>query len=177
MTRALQWINLGGVLLLTGLCVWQWRQHRALNLEVIRLERIRLERDEALAEASRLNRQQASDLNDFRSQLERAVGDARDQAQRVRTLERDLGQAIAQRDQLRGQVAEWSAAVQLRDAQIRDANTQLQQLADERNDAVIKYNALAEDYNQVVTQHNALAERLSAQAAGPSESAQPTSSP
>jgi hypothetical protein len=44
-------------------------------------------------------------------------------------------------------VLQWTAAVTARDEQLQAARDQLEKLATDRNDAVLKFNALAEKYN------------------------------
>ena len=166
MNRFLQWTNLAGVLVLCAVCIAQWRSSRALNLEINALEKQRIEHTGQLAEQDRTLKRQAADLEEFRDQLSRASTELQTARTRSRDLERELGHARSEAEQLKASVAEWAEAVRLRDDRIQEANARITEAADQLKDSVTKYNALASDYNEVVGKYNDLIE----QAAAPSPS-------
>jgi uncharacterized coiled-coil DUF342 family protein len=154
MNRALQYLNLLGVLALAVLCAVQWRANRAVNLEASGLERVRLDQAAKLTDLEKSFKGQAADLDSFREQLGKTHESLRTAEAKVVTLERDARQIAAERDQLKAAVEKWADAVATRDARLADLDGQLRKLVTDRNDAVKKYNELAEQYNTVVKDLN-----------------------
>ena len=169
MSRALSGINLAGVLLLGALSLWQWRANRQANLQVIQLEKVRIEME---GEARDLNRQllgARNDLEGFREQVRGANESMREARQRAATLDSELQQATAERDQLKANLTGWMEAVAARDAELKRLDASAQKLATERNQAVTEFNQLATKYNEVMnelnartTQYTALVQKYSA---------------
>mgnify|MGYP001019756106 CR=1 FL=1 len=160
MNRFLQWFNLFGVVALAALCVAQWRANRQMNLEVNRLQRSRLEQAARLTEQEKSSAGQAADLAGLQSHLASLTGELKQTADQLAAAERELRQALAERDQLKSSVTNWAAAVAVRDERLKQAASQLQTLAGERNTAVKQFNDLAERHNQLVKDWNELQSRL-----------------
>jgi chromosome segregation ATPase len=163
MNRALQYLNLLGVVALAALCVVQWRANRAVNLEAAGLEKVRLDQAAKLSELEKAMKGQAADLDSFREQLGKTHESLRAAEAKITTLERDARQLAAERDQLKTSVAKWADAVAARDARLAELDGQLRKLATDRNDAVTKFNELAEKYNAVVKDLNEARARLAGQ--------------
>jgi len=147
MSRALTWINLLGVLVLTTLCVLQWRANRSLNLDVNRLEQTRQTQSAKIDEQAATLRGLQSDLDRFREQLGSTTLSQKDAETKLRTSEHLAVQLANERDQLKESIAQWTAAVATRDARLTEANTRITELASRLNDTVAKYNALVKQLN------------------------------
>jgi chromosome segregation ATPase len=167
MNRSLQIINCIGVLVLAGLCVFQWRVNRQLNLEINALEKTRFEHVAKLEDQENALKASTGDLESFRQYLTRANLALKETETRLTTAERNMAQVASERDQLKVSVTNWAAAVTARDGQLKKMDDQLRALADDRNGAVVKFNELAEKYNGVVKdlndrtrQFNELAEKF-----------------
>jgi len=154
MNRLLQYFNLCGVVALAILCIVQWRSNRQVNLEAFGLTKIRLEQQEKISAQEKSLKGCTQDLDSFREQLTRASSTLKEIENKLATAERDNRQLSAERDQLKTNVANWTAAAAARDEQLKIANTELQKLGQERNDAVTKFNELAGKYNKVVSDLN-----------------------
>jgi chromosome segregation ATPase len=154
MKRALPLLNLVGVLLLSTLCIIQWQINRRINLEVNRLEKIRLDQEARIAEQEKAAKAAATDLELFREQLHATVRSRKAAEDKVHVLEQDNHQLAAERDQLKESVRQWTEAVAARDEQLKLAVEHLEKAGRERNEAVLKFNDLAEKYNGVVTNLN-----------------------
>ena len=152
MNRFLHWLNLLGVLVLTLLCVAQWRLNRRLNLDWNRQERLRIEQAASHEKQAGIIAGQAADLAALRAHLERVTGEFGQTATRLAAAEEELRQAVDARDQLKASVSNWAAAVTVRDERLRQAASQLETVVAERNDAVRRYNDLIERYNTLVKQ-------------------------
>ncbi len=155
--KRLTTLNLIGVVVLVVLCGLQWRANRNLNLEVNRLERERLQQEAKLQELEKKAQGQASDLERFRGQLSQSAEALKDVETRLDRSLRTVQQLTAERDQLRLAVDEWSAAVQLRDARLKEANDRLTDLGQRLAEAARKYNELVAEHNTVVRKLNELA--------------------
>jgi chromosome segregation ATPase len=154
MNRFLQWFNFAGVLLLVVLSVSQWSANREANLEINRLESVRISNEKVIAEKEQELLGAKSDLDSFREQL-------RDQSARLKKANdlatsnrREIAELSAERDQLKQAVESWSAAVADRDARLKEQNEMLRQLSADRNKAVTDFNQLGEKYNGVVADLN-----------------------
>lgn len=145
--RALQFINLAGVLALGVLCVAQWQDNRQFNQEINRLEAIRLSQSEQLAG-------QARDLDSLRAHLPRLTGELKETEGKLALSQRAAAELGAERDQLKQSVKNWAEAVNARDEQIKAANEQILELAGQIKQTALKYNELATNYNALVTQLN-----------------------
>lgn len=150
MNRFLQWFNLAGVLALAVLCVLQWRMNRQLNLDLNAAEKTRQQQAARLDEQEKRLKGGASDLDGFREQLTRATTSLKETETKLAALDRQVKQLTNERDQLKTSVTNWAAAVSARDAQLKQAGTDLKKLAEDRNAAVLKFNELAAKQNELV---------------------------
>jgi chromosome segregation ATPase len=156
MNRRLQYLNLFGVLALAGLCIFQWRMNRQLNLEVNQLEKSRIEQTVQFDEQSKKLKGTTEDLEAFRGQLTRANVSLKEQIDKSAGDETKIENLTVERDELKTALVKWTNAVAERDQRLKESNAQIQKLADDLNAAVVKYNQLATNYNSVVNDLNEL---------------------
>lgn len=167
MNRALGWINLVGVLSLSGLCVAQWQTNRGLNHEVAALGKLRLAHEEALAAQERDLKGAQADLERFREQVTLSAKRARESQETAKELESQVPRLTAERDRLQQAMNQWTAAVKLRDTRLFEAEEQIQRLATERNSVVERFNDLAARHEKLVAEVNAERARAAAPPAKP----------
>lgn len=149
------YLNLAGVLVLVTICALQWRQDRALNLELNRVEKVRLEQTAKIAAQEKNLQGLADDLALFKEQLGRAQADLGDTRTKLQEFERANEQLLTERDQLKESLTNWIEAVTLRDERLVEANESIRKLADDLNASIRKFNELATNYNSVVEELNA----------------------
>jgi len=154
MNRTLQFVNLGGVLLLAALCVFQWQRDRKLNLDFRQSEKTRQAHEKKIGEQERNLHGLNGDLTQLKEQFGRVHAEAKDSQKKLEVSERDHRQLAAERDQLRESVTNWAAAVSLRDHRLTEANDRIRELADQLNTSVRKFNELVTNYNAVVQSLN-----------------------
>jgi chromosome segregation ATPase len=140
MIRFATGFNFIGVLALAVLCAAQWRIDSQLHSQITDLEAIRIQQIEKITEQEKTIRGQSADLDDFRN--------------RLMLCESQLNQSQEMVGHLKAALDKWIAAVDARDKAIKQAGVLLQKLADERNDAVMKFNDLASKYNTLVKDWN-----------------------
>jgi septal ring factor EnvC (AmiA/AmiB activator) len=157
MNRFLHWFNFVGVLLLAALCVIQWRTNRQLNLDLNAVEKARQQQAARLEEQARQLKGGVADLDEFRAQLSSATAALKAAETKFALAERQVIQLTTERDQLKTSVTGWAAAVAARDAQLKQAATDAQKLADDRNATVLKFNDLAKRQNEQVKELERLA--------------------
>jgi chromosome segregation ATPase len=155
--RALQWINLVGVLALAALCAVQWRVNRRVNLQVIALEQTGDEQAAQIAERDKTIKSYVADLDEFRQRLKLAESQLTELDDKLRLTVRERDQLVVDRnaliklrDELKASLEKWQAAVAERDAALAKATDQIKALAADRNEAVARFNELAEKYNGIV---------------------------
>lgn len=148
--RVLSFINLAGLLALGVLCVAQWQDNRQLNQEINRLETIRIDQAEKLDDRDRTIGGQAEDLKILRDRLVELTESLKVTEGGLRLEEHKAAQLTVERDQLKESVKEWAEAVSRRDDRIRDNQIQIQEIAENLNETVLKYNDLAARYNESV---------------------------
>jgi chromosome segregation ATPase len=150
MNGRLKYMNLFGVLALAALCVAQWQRDRRLNLEVGRLDQVRLQQGAKIDEQAGL----LKGLNEDLGQLKTSLGieqSLRSQAeQKVVSTENANLQLGLERDQLKAAITNWANAVALRDERMKEANTRIEQLAADLNTSIRKYNELVTNRNAAV---------------------------
>jgi chromosome segregation ATPase len=156
MNRRLQYLNLAGVVALAAVCAVQWQRDRRLNLEIGRLEKTRLAHEQKIAEQEKIARGQADDLVHFKEQLKLAQTDLTGTRQKLLAAEKENGQLLGERDQLKESVVAWSKAVDERDERLKEGNERILELAERLNASVRKFNELASHYNGVVKDLNDL---------------------
>jgi chromosome segregation ATPase len=150
MNGRLKYMNLFGVLALAALCIAQWQRDRRLNLEVGRLDQMRLQQGAKIDEQAGL----LKGLNEDLGQLKTSLGieqSLRSQAeQKVVSTENANLQLGLERDQLKAAITNWANAVALRDERMKEANTRIEQLAADLNTSIRKYNELVTNRNAAV---------------------------
>jgi chromosome segregation ATPase len=150
MNDQLKYANLFGVLALAALCVCQWTHDRRLNLQVKRLDQIRLE------QAAKIDQQasQLNGLNEDLGQLKTSLATERSLRsqveQKLETAQATSQQLTLERDQFKGAISNWANAVALRDERMKEANARIEELAADLNASIRKYNELVTNYNAVV---------------------------
>lgn len=162
MNRRLQILNLFGVVVLAVICVLQWKRDRALNLELNRNEKARLEQQAKLAEQEKSLRGLTDDLALFKEQLSRAQNEGGEAGRKLRELQRENQLLTSARNQLQESVTNWASAAAARDKLIAEANENIRTLNDrtrtlteQLNASILKFNELATNYNAVVEELNA----------------------
>jgi len=150
MNGRLKYMNLFGVLALAALCIAQWQRDRRLNLEVGRLDQVRLQQGAKIDEQAGL----LKGLNEDLGQLKTSLGieqSLRSQAeQKVVSTENANLQLGLERDQLKAAITNWAIAVVLRDERMKEANARIEQLAADLNASIRKYNELITNRNAAV---------------------------
>jgi len=155
--KALHVFNFIGVLALAALCVLQWRDNRALNHEVIRLEEARIASEQTLREQRLAITGLTEDRDEFRERFKAATVEAAKTRQDLQDREQQVEQLTAEREQLRESVTNWAAAVKQRDTLISNANERIRTMVEELNASVARFNELATNHNDLVTRFNELA--------------------
>ena len=163
MNRTLHIVNLVGVIALAAICVFQWRRDRALNLELNRSEKARLEQTEKLAEKEKDLTGVRDDLATFKEQFARVQAEAGDVKKELRALHQTNDFLATAYTFSQETIATWTNAVSERDKLISEANANIQTLNERAqdlgarlNDSIRKYNELASNYNAVVETLNNL---------------------
>lgn len=165
MNRKLQFVNLFGVLILAGLCVFQWRQNRELNLGLNDLEKARQAQEQKLSEQGKTIQGLTDDLARFKEQFTSAKGELTETKEKLNVAERTLAQVSTERDQLQINLTNWMNAVTERDAKLKEANERITEVVGRLNESVSKFNQLVTNHNDVVTRYNELAKKIPAEAA------------
>jgi methyl-accepting chemotaxis protein len=159
MNRRLQFINFFGVVVLTVLCVAQWQANRRLNLQMNRLEKIRIQQSAKLEEQSKKIKGYVEDLEDFREHIDKNGARLKEQTEKARSAEATARRLSAECEQLKSSVSNWANAVNERDARLKENSETIRVLTTKANGAVEKFNQLATNYNSVVKDLNALRAR------------------
>lgn len=154
--KGLQVANLIGVLALAGVCAVQWKRDRQLNLEVIRLEKIRLEQSAQLTNQAQSIRGLTADLTEFKERFAQSNLELTELRDKLRESDREVQHLTLEREQLKNSITNWAHAVEIRDDRLKEANAQIQELADKLNSSVRKYNELVTLHNTVVKELNDL---------------------
>jgi chromosome segregation ATPase len=143
----MKYLNFVGVIALAILCSFQWQTNSRLNLETQSLEKTKLEQAATIDQQDRTIKNDAADLDDLRMRLSLSETALAEADQKVATDEAEL-------KQLKAALDKWVAAVAQRDQALKQAGSEIQKVANERNDAILKFNDLAGKYNAVVKQLN-----------------------
>jgi chromosome segregation ATPase len=157
MTRTLQILNLLGILALVVLCIFQWQANRRLNLQYIDLEKTR---NKLTAQTTQLQSNldgATADLNDFRARIAAGQSAAKKSddklaaaATQIQTLTAQQHQLQSAADSFKSTIDKWTATVAARDQTFRQAQSQVQTLAEDRNASIQKFNDLALKYNAAI---------------------------
>jgi hypothetical protein len=144
-----------GIIALAVLCTVQWQRDRKLNLEVNRLEKIRIGQEQTIAEQARAIQGSTRDLNIFKDQFADTRSNLLDARKTLEATELENTRLMDERNQLKASVTNWMHAVAVRGERLADMEKQARSLAEKVNQSVRKYNELATNYNSVVEQLNA----------------------
>jgi chromosome segregation ATPase len=154
MNRALQYLNLCGVLVLAALCAVQWQHDRQLNLQTIQLEKARQAQQQKISEQEETARGLSADLADFKQRFKAEHDDLEDAKRKLRENENTVASLTIEREQLKESITNWTAAVAQRDALMKEANGRIEELSTQLNASIQKYNELATNYDNVVKDLN-----------------------
>lgn len=160
MNRRLQFINLFGILLVAGLCAFQWNANRKLNLEINRLEKARIAQAAEISEQAKQIKGYTQDLDTFRDELTRTSSNLKEEREQNRSTEMLMQRLTNERDQLKTSVTNWVEAVAERDARLKEDSERITKLGSDLNASIRKYNELASNYNSVVEDLNALRSQI-----------------
>jgi len=136
----MNYLNFAGVVALAVLCSFQWQTNSRINLEAQSLQKTTLEQAGKIDEQTRTIKNDAADLDDLRGRLSLSESALADDEATIK--------------QLKAAMDKWIAAVAQRDLALKQASGQIQKLATERNEAILKFNDLAGKYNAIVKQLN-----------------------
>lgn len=150
MNGQLKYWNLFGVLALAALCIAQWQRDRRLNLELGRLDQMRLQQAARIDEQAGLLKGLNEDLSQLKTSLTNEQSLRSQVEQKVVSVESANQQLTLERDQLKVAITNWANAVALRDERMKEANTRIEQLAADLNASIRKYNELATNRNAAV---------------------------
>jgi chromosome segregation ATPase len=142
MNGTLKYLNLFGVLALATLCVAQWQRDRRLNLEIGRLDQMRLQQVAKIDEQANLLKGLNEDLSQLKASLANEQTLRSQAEQKVISSESANQQLMLERDQLKAAITNWSDAVTLRDGRMKEANARIERLAADLNASIRKYNEL-----------------------------------
>jgi DNA gyrase/topoisomerase IV subunit A len=165
MNKALEKLNLLGVLALAALCVVQWRVNREANTAVVRMEKAQQEQSAKIAEQEKEIAGNRADLESFRSQLIATKSSETELSRKVVEAERANRQLTVEVEGLKESLTNWVVAVRERDVQLQRAATEIKGVVEARDEAIEKYNALAKTHNQLVADVNRAATNAVAAAA------------
>jgi chromosome segregation ATPase len=138
------------VLALAALCIAQWQRDRRLNLELGRLDQVRLQQAAKIDEQASLLKGLNEDLGQLKTSLTNEQSLRSQVEQKVASSESANRQLTLERDQLKAAITNWANAVALRDERMKEANTRIEQLAADLNASIRKYNELATNRNAAV---------------------------
>jgi uncharacterized protein (DUF3084 family) len=137
MTRFFSTFNFAGVVALAILCALQWRINSRLENRVRALDQLAADQQAKIAEQTQSLKDDAADLDDSHERLSLS------EKQLDETLAK-LRQREAEVTQLQITLKSWMQAVDARDAALKQAGQEIQQLAAQGNEAIQKYNDLAQ---------------------------------
>jgi chromosome segregation ATPase len=143
MNGRLKYLNLFGVLALAALCIAQWQRDRRLNLELGRLDQVRLQQAAKIDEQAGLLKGLNEDLRQLKTSLANEQSLRSQSEQKMASTESTNQQLVLERNQLKAAITNWANAVMVRDERMKEANARIEQLATELNASIRKYNELA----------------------------------
>ena len=155
MNRSLQYVNLLGVMLLTGLCVFQWKTDQSLHFELRRLDRTRVEQSEKIVEQQQEMEGLSRDIGIIKDQFTTIHSNFLNARKELAATELENARLKGEGEQLRSNNVAWKNAVALRDERLAETARQLLSVTEKANDSIRKFNDLATNYNAVVDQLNA----------------------
>jgi chromosome segregation ATPase len=189
MEHFLNRLNVVLIVLVGGLCVYQWSGESKADGQIVELRRSARVDEDHISSQNLAIRGAREDIVEFKKVVVELKGKSdaadvqiRQQKARIFTLELDQKQSAAAADIWKKSLAAYKQAVAARDGNIHLLLDQRQQLIDANRDAAHKanqvvsaYNDLAAKYTALVGQYNELAKRYKALAAPPPDGQQSAS--
>lgn len=160
MTYPIARLNLCGVLLLSALCVVQWREQGRLAHRIAALETERSLLGQGKKEAEKALEGVKTDVEEFRTQIKEAHSDRETADKRHAVAVSEVLALKAELEQLNATVGEWKAAVAARDSMIQGMRQLLDETVRERNAMIEKFNAVGRSQNDAVQRLNSALEEL-----------------
>lgn len=151
MTRALQWLNLLGVLALAALCAAQWSTNRRLSLAGIAMEKHSAEQTATIEKRDASIRGYTADLDELRGRLTLAESQSKELDAKLASAVATSKASLAEREQLKASLDSYVVALAGRDSALKSASGQIEQLTLSRYEAIARFNDLAEKYNALAT--------------------------
>jgi chromosome segregation ATPase len=185
MIRHLSLINLIFLLLIGGLCIFQWHVEKEARQRINSLQRTLAGQEQKIAEQDESITGANEDLDRFRVQVtelktqnDSQIVQIREEKAQVFKLEETKAQLTKQVEGLHQALETYKAAVASRDDNIKTLLEQREQLiganrgaVEKANLAVTTYNELNTRYSDLVARYNELAVRAQAAAASQKEAA------
>ena len=150
MSRHLQFINFGGVALLAGLSLAQWRSNSHLNHKILQLEEDRQKIAVSLTTQETTAKGCAADLEAFRQQVTTAGTNLAELTRKQSSLETEKTRFQAENETLRLSLTNWVEAVEARNTRIQEMNGRLKDMVEKQNTTVSNFNKLAGKYGETV---------------------------
>jgi septal ring-binding cell division protein DamX len=150
MNRFMTGFNFLGIFLVAILCIVQWSANSRLSHDVDQLDQTRVEQEGKLADQDQALKQDAADLDEFRHRLSLSETDLKQTIVKLTAATTQRDTLIVENKQIKSAMDQWIAAVNQRDAALKQAGDVIQKLAIQRNDAIQKFNDLADKYNNLV---------------------------
>lgn len=180
MKRFLQILLMFICLGLCGICIIQWQREHVLRTRIDELTQLLVQENKKRVEfeekAARFE-QEIARITTLRNQTEAALLDATENVQQLTADQSSRGFSIAilssaylqartEAAALRDLAGQGASAIQQRNevvagqnAAIAKANTQLQQLAKDRDEAIRQLNLRTQEFNELVEKYNKLAKQ------------------
>jgi len=173
MSLPLHRANLGLLVLLGGLCVFQWRGEHETRRQITELRKTAQTQEQKLNEQDESLRRSHEDLDGFRNdiaglrqQTDEQNVQIRQQKAQVFTLEQDKERSTKQAEAWRTALDNYKSAIGTRDDNIKTLLEQREQLytsnkgaVEKANQAIVAYNDLTAKYGELVKHYDDLASR------------------
>src|ERR1039458_2851728 len=101
MNGRLKYANLCGILALAALCIAQWQRDRRLNLEISRLDQVRLQQAAKIDDQANTLKGLHEDLGQFKTSLAKEQSLRSQAEQEAISIESSNQQLVLERDQLK----------------------------------------------------------------------------
>ena len=170
MTRYFDYINFSLLVLLGGLCVFQWSREKDYGRQLVELRQTATTQADKLAVQGESIQRANEDIEGFKHEIVAFKSQAdennsliRQQKARIFSLEEENGKASRQLAEWQKALEEYKKAITSRDDNIKTLLAQREQLveankdiAGKANQAVTAYNDLTTKYEDVVKRYNTL---------------------
>ena len=171
MARYFDYINLTLLVLLGGLCVFQWTHEKEYALQLAELRHTAASQSDKLSVQGESLQRASEDIESFKQEIvafktqsDENNGLIRQQKAQLFVLEEEKGKVARQLADWKTALEEYKKAITNRDENIKTLLAQREELvvtnkdvAAKANQAVLAYNDLAVKYEDVVTRYNTLA--------------------